>query len=76
MGNPEILCSMRCVRNNSASQIDLKSASGYHTSNHRAAQDTSPVKAWKPITVDNGTKNAKHEKLTARLGVKCFFAHP
>jgi IS30 family transposase len=33
------------------------------------------AKARKTITMDNGTENAKHEKLTARRGVECFFAH-
>ena len=28
------------------------------------------------LTLDNGTENAKHEKLTARLSIKCYFAHP
>jgi IS30 family transposase len=28
------------------------------------------------LTLDNGTENAKHEKLTAKLGIKCYFAHP
>ena len=28
------------------------------------------------LTLDNGSENAKHEKLTARLGIQCYFAHP
>jgi len=28
------------------------------------------------LTLDNGTENAQHEKLTARLGIQCYFAHP
>ena len=35
-----------------------------------------PVKARRSLTLDNGTENAKHEKLTVRLGIKCYFAHP
>jgi IS30 family transposase len=30
----------------------------------------------KTLTLDNGTENANHENLTARLGIKCYFAHP
>jgi transposase, IS30 family len=26
--------------------------------------------------MDNGTENAKHEELTATIGIKCYFAHP
>ncbi len=28
------------------------------------------------LTLDNGTENAKHEQLSAELGIKCYFAHP
>jgi IS30 family transposase len=35
-----------------------------------------PLKARRTLTLDNGTENAKHEKLTRRLGLKCYFAHP
>jgi transposase, IS30 family len=28
------------------------------------------------LTLDNGSENTQHEKLTARLGIRCFFAHP
>jgi transposase, IS30 family len=28
------------------------------------------------LTLDNGSENAQHEKLTARLGIQCYFAHP
>jgi IS30 family transposase len=28
------------------------------------------------LTLDNGTENAKHEQLSAKLGIKCYFAHP
>ncbi len=26
--------------------------------------------------MDNGTENTQHQKITAALGIKCFFAHP
>jgi IS30 family transposase len=35
-----------------------------------------PAKGRKTLTLDNGTENAKHEKVTAKLGMKCFFARP
>jgi IS30 family transposase len=35
-----------------------------------------PVGGRQTLTLDNGTENAKHEQLSARLGIKCFFAHP
>lgn len=35
-----------------------------------------PQHARKTLTLDNGTENAGHEKITASLNVKCFFAHP
>lgn len=35
-----------------------------------------PAKGRQTLTLDNGTENAKHEKLSARLGIKCYFAHP
>ena len=28
------------------------------------------------LTLDNGTENAKHEQLSAKLGIRCYFAHP
>jgi IS30 family transposase len=28
------------------------------------------------LTLDNGPENAGHEQLTAKLGIKCYFAHP
>ena len=28
------------------------------------------------LTLDNGTENAQHEKITTEIGIKCFFAHP
>lgn len=35
-----------------------------------------PAGGRKTLTLDNGTENAKHEQLSARLGIKCYFAHP
>jgi IS30 family transposase len=34
------------------------------------------AKGRQTLTLDNGTENAKHETITARLGIKCYFAHP
>lgn len=35
-----------------------------------------PANGRQTLTLDNGTENAKHELLSARLGIKCYFAHP
>jgi transposase, IS30 family len=35
-----------------------------------------PLKGRRTLTLDNGTENAKHEKVTAKLGMKCYFARP
>src|SRR5512146_710090 len=35
-----------------------------------------PAKGRQTLTLDNGTENAKHEQLSAKLGIKCYFAHP
>jgi IS30 family transposase len=35
-----------------------------------------PPEARRTLTLDNGTENAKHEELTAKLGTKCYFAQP
>jgi IS30 family transposase len=35
-----------------------------------------PAKGRQTLTLDNGTENAKHEALSARLGIKCYFARP
>jgi IS30 family transposase len=35
-----------------------------------------PKHARRTLTLDNGTENAGHEKITASINVKCFFAHP
>lgn len=34
------------------------------------------VRGRQTLTLDNGTENAKHEHLSAKLGIKCYFAHP
>ena len=35
-----------------------------------------PAKGRLTLTLDNGTENAKHEQLTAKLGIRCYFARP
>jgi IS30 family transposase len=35
-----------------------------------------PANGRQTLTLDNGTENAKHEQLSAKLGIKCYFAHP
>lgn len=35
-----------------------------------------PKKARRTLTLDNGTENAMHEKITSSIGIKCFFTHP
>lgn len=35
-----------------------------------------PPNARRTLTLDNGTENARHEELTASLGLRCYFAHP
>ena len=35
-----------------------------------------PAPMRKTLTLDNGTENAQHEKITARIQTKCYFAHP
>ena len=35
-----------------------------------------PLNARQTLTMDNGTENARHETITAKLGTKCYFAHP
>lgn len=37
---------------------------------------TLPPEARRTLTMDNGTENAGHEKMTANIGIKCYFAHP
>jgi transposase, IS30 family len=35
-----------------------------------------PARGRQTLTLDNGTENAKHEALSARLGIRCYFARP
>jgi transposase, IS30 family len=35
-----------------------------------------PLHARRSLTLDNGSENAGHEKITASLKVQCYFAHP
>ena len=35
-----------------------------------------PESGRQTLTLDNGTENAKHEQLSAKLGISCYFAHP
>jgi IS30 family transposase len=35
-----------------------------------------PAQGRQTLTLDNGTENAKHKQLSAKLGIKCYFAHP
>jgi IS30 family transposase len=35
-----------------------------------------PAKGRQTLTLDNGTENAKHEALSAKLGIRCYFARP
>ena len=35
-----------------------------------------PFYARMTLTLDNGTENAQHGYITAKLGTKCYFAHP
>jgi IS30 family transposase len=35
-----------------------------------------PAKERQTLTLDNGTENAKHEQLSAKLGIRCYFARP
>jgi len=35
-----------------------------------------PEKARQTLTLDNGTENAGHEKITETIGTKCYFARP
>ena len=35
-----------------------------------------PARGRQTLTLDNGTENAQHEQLSAKLGIRCYFAHP
>lgn len=56
-------------------KIDRKSASETNKAVLKRLQKL-PLKARRTLTLDNGTENAKHEKLTRKLGIQCYFAHP
>jgi IS30 family transposase len=67
--------------------ISRKSKAALHTLlDRKSAAETSrmifrrlgklPAKGRRTLTLDNGTENAKHEKVTAKLGMKCYFARP
>jgi IS30 family transposase len=56
-------------------KIDRKSASETNKAILKRLQKL-PSKSRRTLTLDNGTENAKHEKLTRRLGIQCYFAHP
>ena len=35
-----------------------------------------PQSARRTLTLDNGTENARHQAITTRIGLRCYFAHP
>ena len=35
-----------------------------------------PQRARRSLTLDNGTENARHQEITAAIGLRCYFAHP
>lgn len=35
-----------------------------------------PLSGRRTLTLDNGTENSQHEKITASIKTKCYFAHP
>jgi IS30 family transposase len=35
-----------------------------------------PPETRRTLTMDNGTENAGHQKMTADIGIQCYFAHP
>ena len=35
-----------------------------------------PVSLRRTLTLDNGIENTDHEKITAKVGTRCYFAHP
>jgi IS30 family transposase len=57
------------------SKLDRKSASATARAIIRRLGKL-PVKGRRTLTLDNGTENAKHEKVTSKLGLKCYFARP
>lgn len=57
------------------SKLERKTAAETNKAIIRALKKL-PPKARRTLTLDNGTENAGHEELTAKLGTKCYFAHP
>ncbi len=57
------------------SKLESKTAAETNKAVTRALKKL-PAQAKRTLTMDNGTENAKHEQLTATLGIKCYFAHP
>lgn len=57
------------------SKLERKTAAETNKAVTRALKKL-PAKAKRTLTMDNGTENAKHEELTATIGIKCYFAHP
>ena len=57
------------------SKLDRKSASTTSKTIIRRLGKL-PAKGRRTLTLDNGTENAQHEKVTAKLGLKCYFAWP
>lgn len=35
-----------------------------------------PDRFRRSLTLDNGTENASHEKITSNIGLRCYFSHP
>lgn len=57
------------------SKLERKTAAETNKAVIRALKKL-PPEARRTLTLDNGTENAAHEELTAKLGTKCYFAHP
>ena len=57
------------------SKLERKTAAETNKAVTRALKKL-PAEAKRTLTMDNGTENAKHEELTATIGIKCYFAHP
>ena len=57
------------------SKLERKTAAETNKAIIRALKKLPPA-ARRTLTLDNGTENAAHEDLTAKLGTKCYFADP
>lgn len=57
------------------SKLESKSAAETNRAVTKALRRL-PAKAKRTLTLDNGTENARHEELTEKLGIKCYFADP